>query len=142
MKSTNAEIQARVDRLFERFERLTDTELMLLRSVWEEQDQSAREQAWTTVKASIQESRTQGLLDHARDRVAAWVNNYPAPMAMGDVPAMPSGSGMDPGSIRKAAIPPMLDAVAATIAADGLSPNEQTLLLEPLAALAPHNTSR
>jgi hypothetical protein len=47
---------------------------------------------------------------------------------------------MDPGSIRKAAIPPMLDAIAATIAADGLSPNEQTLLLEPLAALAPHST--
>lgn len=142
MKPTNAEIQARVDRLFDRFERLTDTELMLLRSVWEEQDQSAREQAWMMVKATLRGSRTQALLDHARDRVAAWVNNYPAPMAMGDVPAMPSGSGMDPGSIRKAAIPPMLDAIAATITADGLSPSEQTLLLEPVAALAPHGTAQ
>jgi hypothetical protein len=57
---------------------------------------------------------------------------------MGDVLAMLSGSGMDPGSIRKAAIPPMLDAIAATIAADGLSPDEQVLLLEPLTNLAPH----
>ena len=80
------------------------------------------------------------MLDQARDRVAAWLNNYPAPMAMGDVPTMLNGSGMDPGSIRKAAIPPMLDAIAATIAGDGLSPGEQTALLEPLAALAPHRT--
>ena len=141
MKPTESEIQARMDQLFDRFGRMTDTELMLLRSVWEEQDGSAREQAWTMVKQTLRGSRTQGLLDQARDRIAAWVNNYPAQMAMGDVPAMISGSGMDPGSIRKAAIPPMLDAIAATIAADGLSPDEQTLLLEPLAALAPHSTS-
>lgn len=140
MKPTESEIQARVDRLFDRFERMNDTELMLLRSVWEEEDESARELAWTVVKATLRGSRTQGLLDHARDRLAAWVNNYPAPMAMGDVPAMLNGSGMDPSSIRKAAIPPMLDAVAATIAADGLSPDDQTLLLEPLAALAPDST--
>lgn len=141
MKPADAEIQAGVDRLFDRFARMTDTELMLLRSVWEEQDASAREEAWTKVKATLRGSRTPGLLDQARDRMAAWVNNYPAQMVMGDVPAMPSGSGMDPGSIRKAAIPPMLDAIAATIAMHGLSPNEQTLLLEPLAALAPHKTS-
>jgi hypothetical protein len=141
VKPTEPEIQARVDRLFDRFERMTDAELMLLRSVWEEQDPSTREQAWTLVKATLRGSRTQSMLDRARDRVAAWLNNYPAPMAMGDVPAMLNGSGMDPGSIRRAALPPMLDAIAATIAADGLSPDEQTLLLEPLAALAPHNTS-
>src|SRR6266545_312225 len=121
---------------------MTDVELMLLRSVWEQQDAPAREQAWTMVKATLRGSRAQGLLDDARGRVAAWVNNYPAPMVMGDVPAILSGSGMDLGAIRKAAIPPMLDAIAATIAVDGLRPGEQTLLLEPMAALAPHNTSR
>ena len=45
MKASNAAIQARVERLFDRFERMTDTELMLLRSVWELQAESAREQA-------------------------------------------------------------------------------------------------
>lgn len=121
---------------------MTDTELMLLRSVWEEQDSSSRQEAWAMVKAAISQHCLQALLDGARDRLASWVNNYPAAMVMGDVPATLSGSGMDPGSIRKAAIPPMLDAIAATIAADGLSPTEQTLLLEPIAALAPHTGSR
>lgn len=141
MKTAESEIQTRVDRLFDRFERMTDTELMLLRSVWDEQDGSARELAWTMVKATIRGSRTQALLDQARDRMGAWVNNYPAAMVIGDVPATLSGSGMDPGSIRKAAIPPMLDAIAATIAADGLSPHDQTLLLEAVESLAPHKTS-
>ena len=115
---------------------MTDAELMLLRAAWEEQDGSARGDAWDTVKAAISQHRLQGLLDDARNRLSSWVNNYPAAMVMGDVPATLSGSGMDPGSIRKAAIPPMLDAIAATIAADWLSPAEQTVLLEPLGAIA------
>ena len=142
MNATKPEIQAAVDRLFDRFERMTDTEFMLLRSVWEEQDGAAREQAWSTVKQTLRAQRTQDLLDQARNRIAAWLNNYPAQLAMGDVPVMISGSGMDPGSIRKSALPPMLDAIAATIAADGLSPAEQTLLLEPIAALAPHHADK
>lgn len=142
MNATKPEIQAAVDRLFDRFERMNDTEFMLLRSVWEEQDAAAREQAWSTVKATLRARRTQDLLDQARNRVAAWLNNYPAQLAMGDVPVMITGSGMDPGAIRKAALPPMLDAIAATIAADGLSPADQTLLLEPVAALAPHHADK
>ena len=142
MNATQSEIQGAVDRLFDRFERMTDTEFMLLRSVWEEQDGAARELAWSTVKQTLRAQRTQDLLDQARSRIAAWLNNYPAQMAMGDVPVMSTGSGMDPGSIRKAALPPMLDAIAATIAADGLSPAEQTLLLEPVAALAPHHPDK
>jgi hypothetical protein len=140
VKPTDSEIQAAIGRLFDRFERMTDAELLLLRSVWSEQDATAREQAWTTAKATLRARRRDAMLGDARDRLASWVNNYPASMVIGDVPASFQGSGMDPGSIRKAAIPPMLDAIAATIAADGLSPNEQTLLLEPLAALAPHST--
>jgi len=141
VKASSAATQARVDRLFDRFERMTDAELVLLRSVWEEQDQTAREDAWTMAKASMRLDGREALLEAARERIAAWVNNYPAPFVTGDVPALLSGSGMDPGSIRRAALPPMMDAIAATIAADGLSPDEQTLLLEPLAALAPHKTS-
>ncbi|MEA2678149.1 MAG: hypothetical protein QOJ81_2290 [Chloroflexota bacterium] len=137
MTKGDPEIQERVDRLFDRFERMTDAEFMLLRSVWEERDPTARQDAWAAVKSTVQGQRRDALLNDARNRIAAWVNNYSAPMAVGDVPANFMGSGMDPGSIRRAAIPPMLDAVAATIAADGLSPAEQMLLLEPMGALAP-----
>ena len=142
MKEADRDIQERVDRLFDRFERMTDAEFALLRSVWEEQDGSAREAAWKTVKATLRTRHGDSMLNDARDRIAAWVNNYPAAMVIGDVPASFQGSGMDFGSIRKAAIPPMLDAIAATIASDRLSAAELTLLMEPISTLAPHKTTK
>jgi hypothetical protein len=136
MTRVDPEIQEGVDRLFDRFERMTDAEFMLLRSVWEEQEPSARQDAWASVKGTVRERRREALLDDARNRIASWVNNYSAPIAAGDVPVNFTGSGMDPGSIRRAAIPPMLDAIAATIAADGLSASDHALLLEPATAVA------
>jgi hypothetical protein len=136
MTTAEPEIQERVDRLFDRFERMTDAELLLLRTVWNQQDATARQEAWTMVKVALRRHRREKMLDSARDRIASWVNNYSAPIAMGDVPMNFTGSGMDPGSIRKAAIPPMLDVVAGTIAADGLTASEQSLLLEPITSLA------
>ena len=63
-------------------------------------------------------------------------HSHSAVMAMGDVPVSTNGSGMDPGSIRRAAFPPMLDAIAATITSDALTAEDQTALLEPLTSLA------
>jgi hypothetical protein len=137
MNRVDAEIQERVDRLFDRFERMTDAEFALLRTVWEEQDPTARQEAWATVKVTLSQSHRGPLLNDARNRIASWVNNYSAQMAVGDVQSSFMASGMDPNTIRRAAIPPMLDAIAATVAADGLSATEQTALLEPVAALAP-----
>ena len=117
MTRVDPQIQEHVDRLFDRFERMTDAEFMLLRTVWEEQDPGLRQDAWASVKATVKQRGRESQLNDARNRIASWVNNYAAPLAMGDVPMNFAGSGMDPGSIRRAAIPPMLDAVAATIAA-------------------------
>jgi hypothetical protein len=136
MTKVDPEIQERVDRLFDRFERMTDAEFMLLRTVWEEQDPTNRIGAWTSIKTTLRQGRREALLNDARNRIAAWVNNYSPPMAMGDVPMSFSGSGMNASSIRKAAIPPMLDAVAATIAEDSLSPDDRRALLEPMEAIA------
>lgn len=137
MNPADAQIQERVDQLFDRFERMTDAEFALLRTVWEEQKPTARQEAWATVKITLNERHREPLLNDARNRIASWVNNYSAQMVVGDVPSSFVASGMDPNSIRRAAIPPMLDAIAATLAADGLSAEEQTALLEPVAALAP-----
>jgi len=138
----NAEIQGQIDRLFARFERMSDAELMMLRTVWDEQDPTPRQEAWTMVKVTLRAGRRERMLKDARDRIAAWVNNYTYRLAFPDTPGAISWSGMDQGSIRKAAIPPMFDAVAATIAADGLSAEHETLLLEPLTNLAPHSATR
>lgn len=137
MTKGDPEIQERVDRLFDRFERMTDAEFMLLRTVWEEAEPTSRQGAWASVKATVKERSREDMLDDARNRIAAWVNNYPPRGTFPDAQGQVSFSGMDQAAVRQAAIPPMLDAVAATIAADGLSADEQILLLEPVTALAP-----
>lgn len=139
MSQMDRDIQERVDLLFDRFERMTDAEFMMLRTVWDQQDPVARGDAWTLLKVALRTSRRERMLDDARNRMAAWLNNYPPRGTFPDATGQMSLSGMDQATVRKEAFPPMLDAIAATIAADGLSPDEQTLLLEPVAALAPHN---
>ena len=136
MKPADAEIQARVDRLFDRFERMPDAELLMLRSVWEGEDATAREEAWTMVNVALRTHRRDRMLKDARDRIAAWVNNYPPRGTFPDATGQMSLSGMDQASVRKAAIPPMLDAIAATIAGDDLSPDDRWALLKPVEALA------
>ena len=136
MKPADAEIQARVDRLFDRFERMPDAELLMLRSVWEGEDATAREEAWTMVKVALRTHRRDRMLKDARDRIAACVNNYPPRGTFPDATGQMSLSGMDQASVRKAAIPPMLDAIAATIAGDDLSPDDRWALLKPVEALA------
>jgi hypothetical protein len=132
----DAEVQERVDRLFDRFERMTDAEFMLLSTVWEEQDQAARQDAWTMVKVALRATKRDNLIADARNRIASWVNNYTAQMAIGEVPGNFISSGMDPGSIRRAAIPAMLDAIAATITHDELSQDDRWVLSKPIDALA------
>ena len=135
MNAGNRDIQKRVDQLFDRFGRMPDAELIMLRSVWETEDATAREEAWTMVKAALRTTKRDRMLDDARDRIAAWVNNYPPRGTFPDATDQMSLSGMDQASIRKQALPPMLDAVAATIADDGLDQDQRWVLLKPYEAL-------
>ena len=135
MTKADPQIQERVDRLFDRFEHMSDAEFMMLRTAWDAGDATARQDAWTMVKVGLRSTKRERLLDDARNRIASWVNNYSAPMAMGDVPMNFSGSGMQPGAIRRAAIPPMLDAIAATIVADDLDQDARWALLKPYEAI-------
>jgi hypothetical protein len=137
MNRVDAEIQERVDRLFDRFERMTDAEFLIMRSAWDEQDQRAREDAWTMVKVALRTTKRDALLDDARHRIASWVNNYGYRLAFPDTQGQASLSGMDQGSVRKQAFPPMLDAIAATIVADGLDQDERHVLLKPYQAVVP-----
>lgn len=135
MKPEDAAIQERVDQLFDRFERMGDAEFIMLRSVWEGEDPRAREEAWTLVKVALRASRRDKMLDDARNRIASWVNNYPPRGTFPDATGQMSLSGLDQASVRKAAFPPILDAVAATIADNGLNQDERWVLLKPIEAL-------
>jgi hypothetical protein len=135
MNPADAEIQESVDQLFDRFERMSDAEFMMLRSVWEGGDATAREEAWTMVKAAVKTSRREGMLNDARNRIASWVNNYPPRGTFPDATGQMSLSGLDQASVRRAAIPPMLDAIAATIAAYGLDQDQRWALFKPYDAI-------
>ena len=125
-----------VDRLFDRIAHLADSELMVLRSAWEEADPGAREAAWKRVKSVVAEHELEDDLEDARGRLGAWVNNYLTATAVeyGNF-LINAGSGMDAATVRRQALPPLLDAVAATVAAGGLTPDERSALLEPLDSL-------
>jgi hypothetical protein len=132
----SAAAEDQLELLFDRISRLTDSELMVLRSAWEEGDEAERGIAWRSVKRVVQSREREGLLDDARDRLAAWVNNYLTATAAeyGNF-LISAGSGMDAATVRREALPPLLDAVAATVAADGLTGDEQAILLGPLESL-------
>jgi hypothetical protein len=135
MNAADAAVQERVDQLFDRFEHMSDAEFMMLRSAWEGEDPRAREGAWTMVKVALRASKRDKMLDEARNRIASWVNNYPPRGTFPDATGQMSMSGLDQASVRKAAIPPMLDAVAATIADNGLNQDDRWVLLKPIEAL-------
>lgn len=130
--------QGRLDELFVRIARMPDSELMILRSAWEEGDVAARGRAWQSVKRLVASRGREPALDAARARLGAWVNNYLTATAVeyGNF-LISAGSGMDAATVRRQALPPLLDAVAATIAADGLSADDHATLLEPLNSLEP-----
>jgi hypothetical protein len=136
MNPADAEIQERVDRLFDRFERMTDAEFVLMRSVWEEQDPTIRQNAWISVKDLVKRQRREGMLNDARNRIASWVNNYPPRGTFPDATGAMSLSGMDQASVRHEAIPPMLDSIAATIAGPQLDEDERSALMAPFTGLS------
>ena len=136
MNAADAEVQEEVDRLFDRFERMTDAEFMMLAAVWDEGDPIARQDAWTLVKVALKATKRDRLLDDARNRIAAWVNNYGYRNAYPDTMGPLGTSGMDAGSVRRSAIPPMLDAIAATITQDRLDVDERWVLTKPIEAIA------
>ena len=129
-------LQDRLDHLFERIARMPDSELLILRAAWEDGDVAARQQAWKSVRRAVAARERESLLDDAHGRLAAWVNNYLTATAAeyGNF-LISAGSGMDAGAVRRQALPPLLDAVAATIAAEGLSRDEHDALMEPVVSL-------
>jgi hypothetical protein len=132
-------LQDRLDQLFDRIARMPDSELLIIRAVWEDGDADVRQQAWKSVRRIATARDREGLLAESQGRLAAWVNNYLTATAAeyGNF-LISSGTGMDAGSVRRQALPPLLDAVAATIAAEGLSPEERDTLMAPVLSLDQH----
>jgi hypothetical protein len=113
---------------------LSDTELMLLRSYWEHGDGAARQLAWKSAKSAISAAGRDDILDDARARVATWLNNYDSAYWVGQG-SIGGGEGMQPGTVRQAAVPPLLDAIVAAVAGDLISETEFDVLSAPMIRL-------
>jgi hypothetical protein len=72
------------------------------------------------------------VLDESRDRLARWVNDVGITWAGAYERSIVVPAGVDQGNLRRNAVPPILDAVVATLFDDVLTDEERDVLLEPL----------
>lgn len=126
-------IEEELDRLFNGVFRLSDPELRMIRTIWESEDQGARQEAFQAARTTISERDRRELLDDAQSTIRQWIGSY-LTATTAEYGAFLTGAraGMDVGEVRRDLVPPLLDAVVAIIAADGLGADERELLLEPV----------
>jgi hypothetical protein len=135
MSEIDEDIRDGIDRLFSRISRMTDEEVLLLRATWDEGDATERKSAWRSVRAAVEATGRQKLLDEAGTRFAAWGTSDDL-IGYWGVANLPShGSGMAREAVRREALPPVMDAIGATVAFDRLDPREMELLLAPLSSV-------
>jgi len=132
-EATRAQVEERVEKLLDRIWRMSDDDLVLVRAVWNVSDERPRADAWLSVKWVLKERDRDDLLDRSRTRLAAWASGQRAGLGLhsGSMLMSPGSAVESPGA-RRDALPPLLDAVAATVAADGLDAEDHEILLEPI----------
>lgn len=125
-------VDERLNQLFVGLGRLSETDLLLLRSYWDEMDPEARKAAWQAAMQIVRDTNREAMLDEGRRRIAHWVNDYESAYWQGPVGG---GDGFPASSVRDAAIPPLMDAVVATITSDTLDDGVAQALYGPLSRL-------
>jgi hypothetical protein len=131
--TTRKQIEDRLEKFFADLFRLTDGEVRAIRLIWESENQFDRRRAYEKGRDAIDREKRMDLVDEAQSGIKRWIANYLTGMT-GPYAGFPtgSGSGMDTGEVRRGAIPPLMDAVVAIVAADGLDLEEQDILLGPM----------
>jgi hypothetical protein len=132
----------RLEALLKELLRTSDADLRLLRLSWDEVPGADRAAAWQVVKRVVQRDPGKSLMEDGRSRLAEWVNNSATwtGFGFGEV-ATSTGSGMNMADVRRAALPALLDAVAALIAEDDLTDDQRAALLEPWSSIAQHESA-
>jgi hypothetical protein len=131
--TTRKAIEDRLEKLFSDLFRLTDAELRAVRLVWESEDQFDRRRAFERGRATIDREHRMDLVDEAQSGITRWIGGYlTGTTAEYGGFLTSSRSGMDTLETRRGTIPPLMDAIVAIVGADGLDPDEQDLLLDPM----------
>jgi hypothetical protein len=132
--SDEVSVEQRLAGMFDVFQHFGDADLLMLRAFWDDADGHERERAWRAALRAINDEKQNHLLDDARSRLALWVNNYDA--AYGVFGGSLGGTeGVDPGTVRQAAVPPLLDAIVGTIAQSWISDDEFETLVTGFSAI-------
>jgi hypothetical protein len=130
-------IERGINQVFRAARRLENAELVVMRAVWEDADTALRQRAIEAAKARIRRTERTDLVDGARSEIQTWIQQSLSQTES----ALGSGSaevhlGYDVASVRRNAVPPLLDALMAVIAADGLADSQRATLLKPLRHVA------
>jgi hypothetical protein len=132
------QIEMRLEELFARVMRMPNEDLAVLRGTWNDADERLRTDAWRNVKLALDLRDRTDILETTRARMAAWAFGQRGGFEV-NYGTLMGANPMDGADIRREALPPLLDAVAAIIAADSLTADDRRVLLEPLDAIStPH----
>jgi len=135
--ATRTQVEDRVEQLLDRIWRMSDDDFVLIRAVWNVSDERPRADAWLSVKQVLKARDRGDILDRTRTRLAAWASGQRAGLGLQyGTTLMSPGVVIESPGVRRDALPPLLDAVAATVAADGLEAEDREALLEPLSQVA------
>jgi hypothetical protein len=131
-------VEQRLEELLARVGRMPDEDLALLRSAWNGGDAQARAVAWQKAKRAIEARGRDDLMNETRERLAGWAHGQRLGFALeyGNLMADPRSMLAGP-ELRRDALPPLLDAIAAIVASGGLDADDTAVLLEPLSVLSP-----
>lgn len=124
--------EAELDDLFDRLGEVTVGETRVMVGAWTAADATERTIAWQAVRREARASGRQKALDEAREALLRWSNDFGH-----GIPALAYSFSYNDDSdrldTRIAALPPVLDAAAATILRDRLTDEQFDALYGPWA---------
>jgi hypothetical protein len=128
-----ARLEEELRQLFDRIFRLSDTELRMIRTIWDAEDEDARQRAFQKARAAVDGGHRRELLDDAQSTIRQWIGSY-LTATTAEYGSFVTGAraGMDVGVLRRDLVPPLMDSIVAIIGSDGLDADERRLLTEPV----------
>jgi len=122
------EIEDTIDQLLDQLPEVTSEDALLMAQLWQEEDATERRRAWERAKSSIERAKLGEVLDRAREDVGFWMQ-----ATRSDFQGISGLLGQESNhvSVRRAAAPAVLDAVAALLAERDLLASDFDLLTRP-----------
>jgi hypothetical protein len=134
MSPSVGDIDKRLDLLMETAVSLDDVTLMHVVDAWQDEEETARREAWKRVKEALKQSGRGRLMDETRDRMSRWIGDAkPGSDGAFYIPGV-TWHQNDKARLRADAAPAILDAAAVIIVGELLEQEDRTVLAGPFGA--------